>query len=229
MRKIVLPLVVAAFGLVGHPSAAQTEPKQPAATRALAGIDREAELEAKIAALEAELARVREQVRQVNDERIKAAESVDILIREGGLERDGIRADQEALATQRLQVTDMQLKILELTNDAGGMATALANSQERIRTLESQIERYQALDAEKASQTKVEGVVENPTRSLVEIAVGSDDGVKRGMLFDVLREGKPVGRIKILYTSPHSSVGTEFAGFNMGDIQKGDRIVSVTQ
>ena len=60
----------------------------------------------------------------------------------------------------------------------------------------------------------------------MEIALGSDDGVRRGTTFEVLREGKPIGRIEVLHASPHAAVGKELPAFKQADIAKNDRVAA---
>jgi hypothetical protein len=72
---------------------------------------------------------------------------------------------------------------------------------------------------------KLEGVVTNAASdSLVEISLGSDDGVQLGMLFEVLRQGKYLGRIEILKVVSNRAVGKTLAEYRKGRVEKDDRV-----
>ena len=59
---------------------------------------------------------------------------------------------------------------------------------------------------------------------LIEISLGSDDGVTRGMTFEVVREAKYVGRIQILTATADSAVARVVPELKKGEIKKDDRV-----
>jgi len=62
---------------------------------------------------------------------------------------------------------------------------------------------------------------------LVRISLGSDDGVTRGMIFEVVREGKIMGRIEILQTMADAADCKVIPEFKKGDIMKNDGVRGV--
>jgi hypothetical protein len=61
---------------------------------------------------------------------------------------------------------------------------------------------------------------------LVTISLGERDGVTRGMTFEVFRDDKSLGRIKILATAPDAGVGKLIPEYVKGEIRKDDRVKS---
>ncbi|MCE9604748.1 MAG: hypothetical protein K8U03_07570 [Planctomycetia bacterium] len=80
---------------------------------------------------------------------------------------------------------------------------------------------------------KVDGYVKAATTDgLVEISLGSDDGLSRGHTLEVYRPGptagatKYLGRIEILQTKADVSVGKVIPQFRRGNIEKDDRVAT---
>jgi DNA repair exonuclease SbcCD ATPase subunit len=74
---------------------------------------------------------------------------------------------------------------------------------------------------------KVEGVVmEVSDKDLLEISIGSDDGLKVGHSLDVYRGNQYLGRIKIKRTNPDRAVGQIMKELQRGQIKKGDRVTT---
>lgn len=77
---------------------------------------------------------------------------------------------------------------------------------------------------------KVDGLVSRTQRKngiqLVEISIGSDDGLRAGDTVDVFRNTKYRGRLEILRTAPDRSVGRVDLRFQQGPIEEGDRVTT---
>lgn len=73
----------------------------------------------------------------------------------------------------------------------------------------------------------VDGVVTAVSqRDLVEISIGSDDGLKKGHTLDVYRRNEYLGRIVIRRTAPDRAVAEIMKEFKRGVIKKGDRVAT---
>lgn len=76
----------------------------------------------------------------------------------------------------------------------------------------------------------VEGIVrqvrQTPGAQLVEVSIGSDDGLKTGNTLEVSRGDKYLGRLEIIETSPDKSVARVDRRFQQGSIQEGDRVAT---
>jgi len=74
---------------------------------------------------------------------------------------------------------------------------------------------------------KVDGIVLASSRDgLVEISLGSDDGMEKGHKLEVYRGPKYLGRIEVWQTSPEKSVAKILPEFRKGPIAKEDRVAT---
>ena len=77
---------------------------------------------------------------------------------------------------------------------------------------------------------KVDGVIRAITGEMLEISLGSDDGLKVGHRLDIYRvvgdQGIYVGRMELVKTSATASVGKMVSGFEKKEPQKGDRVAT---
>ena len=64
--------------------------------------------------------------------------------------------------------------------------------------------------------------VENVGVLDVEIAAGTDDGVRVGHMLDIVREGKLVGRIEITDADEDRAVGRILREYSVDQIRRGD-------
>jgi hypothetical protein len=153
---------------------------------------------------------------------------VDALITQIGLKQDEIRQLNETIGTLKAQVTDMQLKILEQTSNVSGLATLLAAAREQNAVLARELQ--QTKGQLTSSKPKLDGIVTNvlssSTDQLVEISLGSDDGVSRGMTFEAFRDAKYLGRIEIIRTTADVAVGRSLPEYRKGTIEKNDHVTT---
>ncbi|MEM8865780.1 MAG: hypothetical protein AAGF31_09590 [Planctomycetota bacterium] len=81
-----------------------------------------------------------------------------------------------------------------------------------------------------AVKPRVDGFVSAVRRrgstKLVEVTIGSDDGLRVGHTVEVFRNAKYLGRVEILKTSPDRAVGRIDTKFQEGRIQEGDRVAT---
>ena len=157
------------------------------------------------------------------------------LAEEVGNLRDDIRNNQQARDTAfatSLQATE------ELHQVKGQFDTAL----ERTRQLTSQVADYRTvMDSSgidpntdpNAVVPRVNGLVSQVKQTagaqLVEVTIGSDDGLKQGHTAEVYRGDKYLGRVEIIKTSPDRSVGRVDRRFQQGQILEGDRVATRLQ
>jgi multidrug efflux pump subunit AcrA (membrane-fusion protein) len=78
---------------------------------------------------------------------------------------------------------------------------------------------------------KLDGIVlASGSNGLVEISLGSDDGVQRGHEAFISRnqggESKFVAKIEIVKTTPDKSVGKVIPSYRKGPVERGDRVVT---
>lgn len=74
---------------------------------------------------------------------------------------------------------------------------------------------------------KVDGLVTAVGRNeLIEISIGSDDGLKEGHMLDVFRDANYLGRVVIRKTEPDRAIGEIMKEYRKGIIKKGDRVAT---
>ncbi len=74
---------------------------------------------------------------------------------------------------------------------------------------------------------KVDGVVlAVGRRNLIEISIGSDDGLREGHTLEVFRNNSYLGRIVVQNTKPDKSVGRILPAYRKGNIRRGDRVAT---
>ena len=62
--------------------------------------------------------------------------------------------------------------------------------------------------------------------NMLEVSLGSDDGLRAGHMLEVSRGSKYLGRVEILRTTPDRAVGRILPGFKKGAIQKDDDVAT---
>jgi len=149
--------------------------------------------------------------------------------------RDDIRANQQARDT----AFAASLKATEELHQAKGQ---FESTLERNRQLTSQVADYtnimrsSGIDPNtdpNAVVPRVNGLVSQVKQAagaqLVELTIGSDDGLKQGNTVEVYRGSKYLGRLEILKTSPDRAVGRVDRRYQQGQILEGDRVATRLQ
>jgi hypothetical protein len=62
--------------------------------------------------------------------------------------------------------------------------------------------------------------------NLIEVSVGSDDGLRSGDTVEVYRGASYLGRAEVLRTAPDKAVAKILRQYRRGTIQKGDRVAT---
>ncbi len=146
--------------------------------------------------------------------------------------REDIRTNEQA----RDQAFATTLQATEELHQTKGQ---YENAIERNRQLTSQVSGMtQVMDAKgidpntapDAIVPTVDGLVSRVRRAagdqLIELTIGSDDGIKQGNTVEVYRGARYLGRVEIIKTSPDRAVGRVDRRFQQGQIQEGDRVAT---
>ncbi len=128
---------------------------------------------------------------------------------------------------------------LEATEDLQAIRNDLEVAQEMSRSLVADNSRMasnlRANNLDPATSVddivpRVNGVISRTQRKdgvqLVEISIGSDDGIRVGQTVEVFNGTKYKGRVEILKTSPDRSVGRVDVRYQQGPIQENDRVAT---
>ncbi|MDP6442343.1 MAG: hypothetical protein QGG36_15015 [Pirellulaceae bacterium] len=126
--------------------------------------------------------------------------------------------------------------VVRLTDEINRLNGNLRDLAERRDQLIAQAGRFKAvLDAHGLDVNstvanippKVDGVVTAVgERELIEISLGSDDGIKEGHQFDVYRQNTYLGRVVIRRTEPDRAVAEIMKEYRKGSIKRGDRVAT---
>jgi len=147
----------------------------------------------------------------------------------GGLRQEirTTRADREAAFKQMVLVTE---QLHQLQGELDRLkARALELAEDHHKALE--VLKVYDLEPEPSLHTgippRVDGVVlATAGGGLVEISIGSDDGLQPEHPLEVYRGSKYLGRVEVMKTDPDKAVCKIDPNFKKGVIQKGDRVAS---
>lgn len=127
-------------------------------------------------------------------------------------------------------------RVAALTDQVHGARTIRARLEERRDQLSGELAKAREvmqrhdIDVNEPPENRaptVDGVVTATSKSgLVEISIGSDDGLREGHQLEVYSGSSYLGRIKIRKTSPDRAVGEIIPEYRKGDIKKGDRVAT---
>lgn len=144
------------------------------------------------------------------------------------LEADIKRAREDRDELYKLAVT--------LTDDVNGLSSDRRALEERNKQLVGTLAQYTAVmrmhdikptDNPHRQAPSVDGVVVRVgDQDLIEISIGSDDGLKEGHTLEVFREDRYLGRVVVRRTTPNHSVVYILPEFKKGLIKKGDRVAT---
>lgn len=195
-----------------------------------------AALETKKADLEKETTDLQTQITQLKDETAKQlallTTTQDALTKKQ-TQVDSLRTDITTAQTER----DDKLKEYVLANDKFNVADA---ELQRVKSANTRLAEQMArakvvLDRNGLTPEssvdgvppKVDGVVLATGNGLVEISLGSDDGLQRGNTLEVYRlPHSYLGRIEVLQTEPDRSVAKVIPGYQKGKIEREDRVAT---
>ena len=148
-------------------------------------------------------------------------------------EVDGLRHDISEAQSQR----DKHFaKVVELTDRIHQTQGELTRLNERSVQLAGQVAASKkVLDAHGLTKDtpvdhlppQVRGKVLAVNRdNMIEISLGSDDGLRQGHTVEVFRGSKYLGRVEVLNASTDRAVGKILPGFKKGAIQKDDDVAT---
>ncbi len=146
-------------------------------------------------------------------------------------EVEGLRDEIRTTEEDRNQQFDKVVSLTDQINQTEGLRMRL---EERRTQLAEQITKMRGvmnkLGIDENTPTdnippQLEGLVVSVGASnLVEISLGSDDGIRKGHQLDVYRDGKYLGRIVVMDTEPDRAVASILKEYRQGIIKKDDRV-----
>ncbi len=159
-------------------------------------------------AAQTELASLRDQISDLRDGIVAAKTAQDAAFRQMVVRTDELHQAANELSTLKSRAT-------QLAEQTGRMAQVL--------------ERHGLTEFEGPTPPRVDGIVlAVRAGGLVELSVGSDEGLKKGDRLEVVRQGpdsnRYLGAVEILQTDPDKSVAKIIPETRQGSIEKEDRV-----
>ncbi|MEL6104764.1 MAG: hypothetical protein AAFU85_01950 [Planctomycetota bacterium] len=133
--------------------------------------------------------------------------------------------DRDELFGQTLVLTDKLNSLRGVVQEFDARNKSLALEITRFREVADHhgIDVNAPLDGAPPDRNGVVLVVDRQ-KSLAEVSIGSDDGIRNGDRLEVSRGRRYIGRLKILRTEPNRSVGEIMPDYREGIMQEGDRV-----
>lgn len=179
-----------------------------------------------VAAQQTEIAAKEEAIRQA----VAAAQTANQNLAAADAKVEKLRQDIEDIRKQR---DDNFKSIVALTDEKNSLLSDKSQLDAANANLADQVAKAKlVLDRNGLSintnvdgvPPKVDGIVLQVADDLIEMSIGSDDGLSQGHTLDVSRSSKYIGRVSIVRTSPDRSVGKIIPGYIQGKIEKDDRV-----
>lgn len=198
--------------------------------------DKIAKLETKKSLLETQDKDLVTQLGQLKDESAKqlaALTTAQTALDDKLKQIDTLRGDITSAQTQR----DENFKeVVKLTEQVNARQIELENLQQIKDRLMQQLAKSKVvlerhgLSPEMPIDNvppKVDGVVLATGKDgLVEISIGSDDGLRRGNTLEVFKADKYKGRIEVMQTAPDKAVAKIIPSYQKGRIERDDRVAT---
>jgi hypothetical protein len=204
--------------------------EQAARRQALAALEARARaLTTRVAALETRNAELTQNHRQAITQ-VAVAEESAVAIKD---EVAGLRTRNATVQQDR---DSLLVKVRELTDNIHMSRSVRANLEERRNQLAEELsKRKQVMDRHgisadepaDATPPKIEGVVTAISKSgLLEVSIGSDDGLATGHTLEVFDAKSYAGRVSVIKTTPNRSVAKIIKEYQKRDIKRGDNVAT---
>lgn len=148
-------------------------------------------------------------------------------------EVEGLREEIRDAQQERDEKVETVVALTDKVNSTNGQARQLAERRGQLLAQVTQLK--QVMDAHGIRLTEspdlqappVDGFVTAVgSKDLVEISLGSDDGMRRGHRLEVYRDNKYLGSVVIKDTRPDRSVASIVANIRKGTIKVNDRVTT---
>jgi len=145
-------------------------------------------------------------------------------------EVDGLRSE---IRTVQKETDEQFKKAVTLADKLHSSEGQLSDFRTRAQQLSTQLVEARHLMASRGIKlgddlqagVKAQGIVLAVSKdNLVELSIGSDDGLHDGDEFDVYRGATYVGRVKVVDTKPDKAVASIMPEFRQQLVQKGDNV-----
>jgi chromosome segregation ATPase len=204
--------------------------EQAARKAALAALQvRVTQAETRLQAKEKELGDLTAAHSQTTEAAKVAQDRLAILEKETNDLRNTLRSERQRLDKMFLNVVDLTDKLNQAESLRQNLEEVNKQAMQQMSQMKMVLDRNGLAPDSLVAHIppKVEGVVVDVSdKDLLEISIGSDDGLKVGHSLDVYRGNQYLGRIVIKKTNPDRAVGQVMRELQRGQIKRGDRVTT---
>jgi hypothetical protein len=137
-------------------------------------------------------------------------------------EVNGLRTEIRDVQSERIVIFD---KVVATTDTAHQLRNELVTAKERNDQLLQQV--VELKNPPDAGSPRVDGeVTAVRADNLIEVSIGSDDGIREGHTVEIFRGRTYLGRAEIVKTAPDRAVGKILKEYRKGVVQKGDSVAT---
>ena len=182
--------------------------------------------------IQAELTQLRQQERE-NTAAVEATQNNNEKLT---TEVEGLRGELRDSQQERDGAFNAVVAKTDELHQAQGQLASLKEREQQIvadLAVKAAVMREKGIDPDTPADAvvpRVRGVISATRRDagtqLIEITVGSDDGLRPGHTVEVFRGDRYLGRAEILETEPDKAVGRVLRKFQQGQIQKDDHVAT---
>ncbi len=150
-----------------------------------------------------------------------------------GKEVSGLR---DEIRQAQLDRDEKFATVVALTDSVSGLQGSVATFEEQEAQLRDQLSRMKlVMDAYELTEytpvvdipPRVDGIVTKVGEStLIEVSIGSDDGLRTGHTLEVFRNNAYLGRVEVTQLEPDRAVCRIIPAFRKGIIKRGDRVAT---
>ena len=180
-----------------------------------------------------QLQQARTQLNTLQEEHNNAIKSVGLAQSQLEQLKGQITSLRETISKAQADRDEQFARVRELTDQINQAAGTKATLQRRLQKLTDQY--AQANNVLKAHNLtvdtpvhsippEIEGVVQASSNDMIEISLGSDEGLRRGHTVEVSRGDRYLGRARIVRVNSDVSVGQLLTEYRKAPIRKGDRV-----
>jgi predicted nucleic acid-binding Zn-ribbon protein len=203
--------------------------EQAARKAALAALQvRVSSSEQRLAAKEKELADLTAAHSQATETAKVAQDRLAVLEKETSDLRNTLRTERQKLDKMFISVVDLTDKLNQAESLRQNLDEVNKQAAQEMARMKMVLDRNGLTPDSLVAHIppKVDGIVVDVDKDLIEISIGADDGLKVGHSLDVYRGNTYLGRIVVNKTNPDRAVGQVKRELQRGQIKKGDRVTT---
>ncbi len=194
-----------------------------------------------VAALQTALAEKNSELADLQNKRNEQLVKLDNDIAELSRAKQERDEAEKLIITLRDEIKDLQEDLKGMVNRGAELAAKLHQSEselamasERRDQLERQVSDARQMLAQNGLSLQrpkniipeVDGVVTAVSDNLVEVSIGSDDGLQKGHELEVFRADQYLGRLEVVSVTPDRAVVRILKDYARGIVQRGDRVAT---